>query len=280
MKSKLIQKGAVRLGSVEINVTENCNLCCKGCDHAMGIIPGGHISSDVILDDIRAASTIMHVRVLRIIGGEPLLHPDLTDILKKIRETAFTDLTELWTNGTLLKNMSQEAWNNIDGIVVSKYPQQKYHWNYSFLRRHANKFGVWVHIRECSHFKWSLRAYRTGSFSLVKMLHATCREAHTCHTIRNGRFYKCVQAAFAQDRLSVAGINILDDGVSIHNNPKAQENIRAHLESHTPLNACSYCLGEFGAYFPHEDQSGKSSAGNSLDEAEFDPQLILPDSFV
>ncbi len=173
----IYESSKMRLGALEINITEDCNLNCKGCDHAMGILPKRHISVNEILDGIRTLSLVMNVRVLRIIGGEPLLHPNLTELLKNIKQIPFADYVELWTNGTLLERLSQESWDCLDGIVISRYPEQKYMWTNSDLRKYSNKFNTWIHIRKCANFQWSHKYKKTESFSLVKMLYATCREA-------------------------------------------------------------------------------------------------------
>ncbi len=270
----------VQLSALEINVTEHCNLQCKGCDHAMGIIPKRKIALSAILTDIRKAAKIMHVRTIRIIGGEPLLHPELPDILRDIKSTAIADSLELWTNGKLLNEISQDTLDYVDGVIISKYPKVNYNWDFSLLNEYANKYNVWFHVRNCNHFAWNSLSDKISNPALVKMLHANCREAATCHTLRKGKFYKCVQAAFASDRLLAAEVEILDDGVQLHNNPSINEEIESHLWSNVPLQACYYCLGEFGAYFPHENWSDKSFVSSEHANAGFDPQLILPDSLI
>jgi len=279
-KTQPCRDSFIQLSAVEINVIEQCNLRCKGCDHAMGIIPKRQISSSDILADVEEAAKIMHTRTVRIIGGEPLLHPELPRILRDVKKACIADTLELWTNGVLLNKMTTDAWENVDGVIISKYPNKNYNWDYSLLNEYANKYNAWFHVRNCNHFTWSSRSNKAKKPVLAKMLHANCREAATCHTIRKGKFYKCVQAAFACDRLSVAELEIQDDGVLIHDNPKVIDEIESHLWTHEPLHACYYCLGEFGCAFPHEDLSEKSMDTNELLDAKFDPQLILPDSFI
>ncbi|MFF2008332.1 4Fe-4S cluster-binding domain-containing protein [Streptomyces sp. NPDC058195] len=41
---------------------------------------------------------------VKILGGEPLLHPGLTDLIREVRESAVTDKIILATNGLLLSS--------------------------------------------------------------------------------------------------------------------------------------------------------------------------------
>ena len=85
---------------VFISVTEACNLRCQGCwvglnsGAAKRRLSGGEISA--IIEKGRAQG----VRFFGILGGEPLLHPDLLDIFDRFPDCYF----QLFTNGTMLND--------------------------------------------------------------------------------------------------------------------------------------------------------------------------------
>jgi len=277
MRYQTDKDSPLQLFAVEINITEKCNLNCKGCDHAMGIIKQRHIPVSEIICDLATASKIIHARTLRVIGGEPLLHPSLLSILSQIKDLSIADSVELWTNGILLNRLPESIWKTIDGVIISRYPEVELNWDISLLQEFSNKHSVWFYIRDCSHFKWSNTITRIKDLSLAKILHANCRESVSCHTIRNGKFYKCVQSAFSYDRLLASGIKTYDDGVQINGRPeKVKKKIINHLWSRSPLNACYYCLGEFGKSFSHENLSHNNVDQVKDMEVKFDPHFIIP----
>lgn len=264
------------VAAIEINVTERCNLKCMGCDHAMGFIPERHIGLADIDKDLKGLKNVVHARTVRVIGGEPLLHPEFENIVKSIHRESVADYIELWTNGTLLHKMPAKAWEYINGIIISKYPERQYSWTPLTLGEYANRYDVWIHVRDCSQFTWSHQFRPVGGPDLIKILYANCREASICHTIRNGKFYKCVQSAFAHDRLKAGGVTIEDEGIPLHNNSQVRKEIELHLRSNVPLKACSYCFGEFGDTFVHQEMQSRSLG--IYTQAAFDPNFILPES--
>jgi MoaA/NifB/PqqE/SkfB family radical SAM enzyme len=81
----------------QINITWKCNLSCGYCteyDNAKGHVP----TSDVIarIDKCKELG-VVHTDL---IGGEPLLHPDLLPLMRHVRERGMT--TGMTTNGFLL----------------------------------------------------------------------------------------------------------------------------------------------------------------------------------
>ena len=265
-------KDKININGLEINISEKCNLRCKGCDHGIDVIKPQNIPLEILIRDIQKASQYFHTKTLRIIGGEPLLHPELSQIIQDFQATHIADSIELWTNGLLLDSVSKINWELLDGIVISKYPNTSNIWNNNSLKVLADKYNVWLHVRESNTFSWSMDL-KKNNIHTARILHNSCRESAACHTIRNGKFYKCVQSAFAKDRLLYYGIDLDDDGIELHNSNNFFEKFKNHMWSNNPLNACYYCLGEFGAKFSHEQISHNN---NNIDEINFDSHFIIP----
>ncbi len=81
-----------------ISVTEACNLRCQGC--WVGL-ESGHAKRRLSSDEISAVierGRSQGVRFFGILGGEPLMHPDLLDIFDRFSDCYF----QLFTNGTML----------------------------------------------------------------------------------------------------------------------------------------------------------------------------------
>lgn len=112
-----------------INILDHCNLKCKGCDHFACIADPYIVSPETIHRDLDRLAEIFHgdyIMRIAIMGGEPLLHPDLLEIIKDVRNHFPYSTIRLTTNGILLLQQDQEFWdvcrNNKITIVNTKYP--------------------------------------------------------------------------------------------------------------------------------------------------------------
>ncbi len=112
-----------------LNILDHCNLRCKGCDHFACVADPYCVPFETIHRDLDRLSELFHgdyIMQIGVMGGEPLLHPDLTRILKDVREHFPYTVIRLTTNGLLLLNQKDEFWqvcreNNVI-IVNTKYP--------------------------------------------------------------------------------------------------------------------------------------------------------------
>lgn len=85
---------------IYITLTANCNLRCIGCRYGRDFMPGAQLPWPLVrdlLDDCKE----LGIRSIRLYGGEPLLHKDLTRIVEYSVELGLN--TWLTTNGILLR---------------------------------------------------------------------------------------------------------------------------------------------------------------------------------
>ena len=81
----------------------------------------------------------------------------------------------------------------------------------------------------------------------------------SCHTVHDGRFYKCAKASVLELRLAGCGIEVANrarDGVALHGNLCLAEELSRYLLSSEPLRACTWCLGTDGKSFSHHQLDG------------------------
>lgn len=84
---------------VKLALTSNCNLRCKGCLYGRSFLPGESLDRATLmrlLDDMAA----LGVARVHFHGGEPLLHPDLDDLVSGAVDRGITP--SLGTNGLAL----------------------------------------------------------------------------------------------------------------------------------------------------------------------------------
>jgi len=85
--------------TAEVHITRRCNLRCVYCAYDAGRDEGGLLPGSswlAILGDLEEA----HVQTAMFSGGEPLMHPDIEEILARVAEARFH--AAILTNGTLL----------------------------------------------------------------------------------------------------------------------------------------------------------------------------------
>lgn len=90
---------------LEWHVTHNCNLSCEGCNHFTNHGHNWFISLDELKSWFSSWNKKVSPKRLAVLGGEPLLHKDIVEIISVTREmwTQPDDsYFELTTNGLLL----------------------------------------------------------------------------------------------------------------------------------------------------------------------------------
>lgn len=112
---------------VQLHLTERCNLSCSHCyqpgTQCSGEMPAstvGHVIAEAadMLDRWNDAYGISFDRSMHVTGGEPLLRPDLPDVLAACRRYGFT--TFLLSNGTLVDTETAKRIRDaVDGVQVS-----------------------------------------------------------------------------------------------------------------------------------------------------------------
>ncbi len=251
--------------SVEYNLTEHCNLSCYACDHASPLMPEKFASVAEFSRDFDALGRVLHSQQLQILGGEPLLHPQILEFLAEARRIAIADAIVLITNGVLLHEAPDELWGLIDQLWIAVYPGVKIKLNEEERARICKEHDILLNTREVQSFRKALINNRIDDPELVKFIFHECKMAgeYSCHTVHDGRFYKCSVAPFIAPRLALRGIDFDNrniDGISLHNNPKLFEDLDRCLNGPTPLAACSYCLGTSAPWVAHHQLNRQGRA--------------------
>ncbi len=263
--------------SLEYNLTEHCNLSCYGCDHASPLLPTKFAVVTEFTRDLEALAPVFHSNQLRIVGGEPLLHPDLLDFLREGRRIAIADSIVLYTNGVLLHEMPAELWGLIDELHISAYPGVRRRLDDAECSRLCDKHGVKLDIEHFPAFTKTLINKRIRDKRLVEAIFLDCKTALECNTVYDGRFYKCSVAPFMGTRLALQGINFEDltsDGVSLHDNAALYEELDRYLNDRTPLAACSFCLGSSGQVIDHRQLNRRGCASWQTENSQPDIDAV------
>jgi hypothetical protein len=242
-----LRDGIVWSDALELNATEHCNLACRGCSHLSPVAPAHAVDPEALARDLALLRPVYRTRQLRLVGGEPLLHPRLLDVVATVRASGVAETVALVTNGVLLARAPDELWAALDRVDVSLYPgKEPSAADRERCRTLAREAGTQLQFREVTRFRESHSTLGTGDDALVARIFDSCA-LRDYHTLADGRLYRCPQSYFLP-KLLLDGI---DDGLTLAADAGFGERLRAFLASEEPRASCRNCLGTAGRRFAH-----------------------------
>ncbi|PKN52351.1 MAG: hypothetical protein CVU55_07410 [Deltaproteobacteria bacterium HGW-Deltaproteobacteria-13] len=237
--------------SCEINAVDHCNLGCTDCDHGAPAMVPKFADPDIVFRGLSLLSTSYKAEALKIIGGEPLLHPDLLSLIRAVRKSGICNHILLVTNGTLLHQMNDKIWEAVDEVELSVYPETRklLDRHMPIIRKNAEKHKIKLSGYFYEYFRIPFSLVGTSDISLIRSIYRTCLRARIwgCQSIYDGYFFKCPQCIYIPRIIdpSVA-YDYKKDGIKITGDSNFQNALKKYLMSKKPLNACRYCLGGVG----------------------------------
>ena len=132
---------------LDVQVCDHCNLRCAGCLHFAPLAEKSFLDLDEYSCELKQLAAIEGIDgyfdSIVLMGGEPLLHPDIVEVVRTTRAHLPNEHIDLCTNGLLLKRMGDDFWNAITecdvSIGISPYPIKL---DYEELAGYARSKGV------------------------------------------------------------------------------------------------------------------------------------------
>lgn len=251
-----ITPGKLWVSSLEVPAVQHCNLRCSACDHAAPLLPESFVSADRLKDDLEKLSQHLRVGEFRIVGGEPLLHPDLGGLIEVVRQSKISHRIVLVTNGVLIHTLDPVLWKSLDRLWVSFYPGIRTGMSQAEIRQRCKDYRVRFTPLIIDHFEQLLLNEYNDDEELVRRIFQKCHRARRwrCYTILDGYFFRCAVAPQTKIRLALAGRNYPGyqvDGLDIQDLTNFRRRLKEYALSKQPLGACHYCLGSSGKIVPH-----------------------------
>ena len=226
-----------RLEFLELHIVDTCNLNCKGCTSFSNISQyANFVDARLLGIRLQKISNLFTIERIRILGGEPLLHPDIVNILKTVRQAFPYSNIELVTNGILLTKMADDFFetcrHNKITIYVSSYPVLK---NKSELVKTFSSFSVNYEFSPMI-FTFTANLNPEGN-SDKEATFKNCRYA-PYRTIKNDNIYICPICAYIDKYNEYFNKKIpVGKGINIYTNLRKQ--IFDYLRN--PEETCRYC---------------------------------------
>ncbi len=201
-----------------------------------------------IEDDLTRLGRVYAAGHIRVMGAEPLLHPELPDLLRRLRRTGVAPRIRLCTYGRLLDWRGDGLWQLIDELEISLYPGRSItNEQLDRYRDQAHRNGVALTVNLISEFREGYAERGTNDWRTVNRIFRSCQVAHMwrCHLVQNGYIYRCPPSYFLPMIPGGAG-DPTPDGLAIGSGPRFRDELKRFLESPIGPSACQRCLGTAG----------------------------------
>lgn len=116
----------VSMRLLEFHIAHHCNLTCDGCSHFAPTAPRWLADAEALEGDIRRAAARLDPDWVHVLGGEPLLHDGVAELIPLFRAGFPRAAIKLVTNGVLLPRASTALYralaDNRVMVAISIYP--------------------------------------------------------------------------------------------------------------------------------------------------------------
>lgn len=237
--------------NLDIHVSEHCNLNCKGCTHFSPIAEKEFVDINILNNSLELLSPFYKTfNAIQLLGGEPLLNPEIVSILKITRKHFPYSKINLFTNGILLQNpnkLPQNLWyvlnKNSINIKITRYPIKL---DLEFISKlcEENKVNLEVCNDEEKHSWFQFRLIPKGNdvyffrYKWLKLMR--CHTYHCIQLVRD-RLYPCPHSAYVRHLVNKFDLkcgNSLADSLPVKQ-IKNNRDIRKFMIKTIPF--CKYC---------------------------------------
>ncbi|GHV84104.1 hypothetical protein AGMMS50212_14440 [Spirochaetia bacterium] len=185
---------------IDFHAVDHCNLNCAHCLHFSPLAPETFVDpADYEKDCIQLSKILKKIRVMNIMGGEPLLHPRLAEFIYITRKYFKSAKISILTNGLLLLKQNEEFWKscakNNAQILVSYYPVNL---NYSEIENTAKKYNARIIFAERDRQYMTKFPLSVEAVSTAKKNHGKCPYAYSWSVpLKDGKLFPCFTSAYS-----------------------------------------------------------------------------------
>jgi len=198
-----------RINQLELHVTHACNLTCESCSHYSNHGHRGHLQLSEADKWMSLWSGRFDVNEFDLLGGEPTIHPELSDFVLLVRRHWPDALIKIFTNGFFLHRHPTLprvlAANGRANIVLSVHHGSTEYLRhllpiFGLVRRWQREFGVNAKIfqsfadwtRRYQGFGDTMQPFEDGS---PRASWEICPARH-CKQLFEGKIWKCAPLAY------------------------------------------------------------------------------------
>lgn len=224
----------LRVYTYEADIVGHCNFRCVGCSHLSPLRSNEIRQTDELARDLEHLSAISEATKFILIGGEPTLHPDLEGIVRVVKLSGIAPLLEMWTNGSQFGRVSDSVLEQLDSIVMNRYPGKVTDAQVAEIQARCAQFDVALQIDAMDSFYLNLTDKPRSD--IVNLFRSCPYQTH-CFSIKGGYLFRCPQSSVIPKY--VMGLDENIDGVALEG--LTVEGLSEFLTSQKPRAACVRC---------------------------------------
>jgi organic radical activating enzyme len=244
--------GKVTLPYLEIDIAIGCNLKCVHCSH-LSPFRKGIVPADDVIHWFQLWSEKIAPKKLNLLGGEPLLHPELPRILRETKRIWSQTEIGLVSNGFMFSKVSADVFEALEETQISvtisdhsanESERRAFIEAVSRLRNHSFAYKI-----RKSNRKWRVQ-YNQTTEGIPTMFSSDPKTAwdictgKTCIALAHNKLYKCAVLASIIEGVSETTFSPAHWSSALTYKPLTLEadsqEIAEHL-SRRQVPACSIC---------------------------------------
>ncbi len=192
----------VYLNYIEIPITTGCTLNCRECSNLMQYYEKPYqVSIEVLVKSVlKLLDNSDGVRLVRILGGEPLCYAELTQLLEFLSTEKRIQKIQIVTNGTLLFKDEQLRIMKCDNrfsVDISNYEENSIKYNELIEQLREAELPYFSQRGRIRWTKQSDIAYRMRNEIDLKKVYSEC--SMDCISLLNGEIHVCPRSSHGKD---------------------------------------------------------------------------------
>ena len=213
----------VNVEYIEIVLTTMCNLKCKGCSALMTCYKKPyHVDLDKIIKTLdrlnEACDSVIHLRLL---GGEPLLYPNMYEVLEYLLNHDKFKRIAIVTNGTMIindKKVLEILKNDKFYLSISNYGDVSK--NYDNLIKQCDENNIKYEPMRLTYEWIDYGDFKKRNRPAKELEYQYNHCSHKRRNIIDGKLFQCFRCAHATnlkyvDLKEEDYIDLLDDSISV-----------------------------------------------------------------
>ena len=186
--------------TLDYHIVEHCNLNCKCCSTYAPLAKEEFCDLQVFTDDLTQLKSVVGDRLLslHLLGGEPLLHPDIEKFIVAARTVYPEIYIDVVTNGLLARKMPESFWNTLrEQNVVLQFSAYPINLSYVELVELAHSKGVrsFTFRGDQRIDVFTRKGLDPNGQQNIYASHLRCAGGNTTQ-LRKGKLYRCPATAY------------------------------------------------------------------------------------
>lgn len=247
-QNKVANAPLLHIDTIDFVITEKCSLNCRDCGNFMPYYenPITYEKEDLFQSIDRLDYLFDSIGILRILGGEPLLHPDLFEIIAYAQSKKTIAYVAIITNCTIVPKQSDLSNFNLDfdrftvsgsnyGSLSIKYAEVEKFFQEAGIIFSGSLIDIWD---TPSKFQ-----YLGESEDVLQQRYSAC-VASECVVLMNQKLFHCPILAASHHLKSLPKTEL--EFIDMMNDNKTKEELKSDIKQYlygtTHLKICNWCV--------------------------------------